>query len=139
MTNFHPFRWPIRVYYEDTDVGGLVYHANFLKYFERARSELLREIGVNQVELFEQNTSFVVSRIEMDFKKGARFDDQLTVETWVTQMKRASLQFTQRIVDKQGLLYCEALVTVVCVDPTSMKPKSSPLSQKHIAEMLSER
>ncbi|RXJ74858.1 tol-pal system-associated acyl-CoA thioesterase [Veronia nyctiphanis] len=139
MTNFRPFRWPVRVYYEDTDVGGLVYHSNFLKYFERARSELLREIGVNQVELFEQNTAFVVSRVEMDFKKGAKFDDLLTVETKLIEAKKVTMTVDQKILNQQNDVLCQAIIKIACIDTATSRPKQSPMNQLLNAEMLSER
>lgn len=75
------FEWPVTVYYEDTDAGGVVYHSNYLKFFERARTELLRTIGVSQQVLLEQNIGFVVRHMDIDFLQGARLDDHLTVRT----------------------------------------------------------
>ena len=69
----------LRVYYEDTDIGGIVYHANYLKFFERARTEWLREKGITQSSFLEQNLGFVVTRLEMDYVASAKFDDLLNV------------------------------------------------------------
>ncbi|KXF81629.1 tol-pal system-associated acyl-CoA thioesterase [Enterovibrio coralii] len=137
MSHLHPFCWPIRVYYEDTDAGGIVYHANYLKYFERARTELLRSIGVNQLELFEEHTAFVVRHMDIDFIKGATLDESLTVQTTVSEIRRATLTFCQDLVNSQGDVLCRAVVKVACVDPTKMKPKSIPKSIQ--SEILSER
>lgn len=81
-------RFPVTIYYEDTDAGGVVYHANYLKFFERGRTEMLREQGVCQRELLEQNMGFVVRSMELDFLKAARLDDNLVVITQLTEKKR---------------------------------------------------
>ncbi len=89
-----PFTWPVTVYYEDTDAGGgEVYHANYLKFFERARTEMLRSIGVSQQVLLEQNIGFVIRHIDIDFIQGARLDDSLQVITNIYELKRATLVF----------------------------------------------
>ncbi len=92
MNTFH---WPVTVYYEDTDAGGVVYHANYLKFFERARTEMLRAVGVHQQSLLEQGIGFVVRHMEIDFLKGAKLDDHLEVVTRVSELKKASLTFCQ--------------------------------------------
>ncbi|MEZ8142351.1 tol-pal system-associated acyl-CoA thioesterase [Enterovibrio norvegicus FF-33] len=137
MSNHTPFCWPIRVYYEDTDTGGLVYHANYIKYFERARTELLRSIGVNQLTLFEERTAFVVRHLDMDFFKGATLDEALTVQTTVSELRRVSMTFCQDLVNSNGDVLCRATVKVACIDPEKMKPKSIPISIQ--SEILSER
>ncbi|MCL4110737.1 UNVERIFIED_CONTAM: hypothetical protein GTU68_029800, partial [Idotea baltica] len=81
-----PFTWPVTVYYEDTDAGGVVYHANYLKFFERARTEMLRSIGVSQQVLLEQNIGFVVRHMDIDFIQGARLDDSLQVITNIYEL-----------------------------------------------------
>ncbi|WBA07904.1 tol-pal system-associated acyl-CoA thioesterase [Salinivibrio kushneri] len=134
MTESTPFRWPIRVYYEDTDAGGVVYHANYLNYFERARTELLREIGVNQQALFADHTAFVVRHMDIDFHRGARLDDALEVVTTVSAMGRASMTFCQSLVNSDQKALCAATVKIACVDPTTMKPKSIPTQIK--SEMM---
>ncbi|MCC3862183.1 tol-pal system-associated acyl-CoA thioesterase [Pseudemcibacter aquimaris] len=93
--------FPIRVYYEDTDIGGVVYYANYLKYMERARSEMLRVLGIDQAEMLDYNHSddvaFVVKRAEIDFNKGARFDDHLVVKSEITKLGGASVIIKQDI------------------------------------------
>ncbi|WP_321146545.1 tol-pal system-associated acyl-CoA thioesterase [Providencia alcalifaciens] len=122
------FRWPVRVYYEDTDAGGVVYHARYLAFFERARTEMLRNKGINQQSLLAENLGFVVRSMTIDFIKGARLDDLLEVETEVVEIKSASLLFQQRLVDLQGNLLCGATALIACVDTSKMKPKALPKS-----------
>ncbi|ENU1225916.1 tol-pal system-associated acyl-CoA thioesterase [Providencia rettgeri] len=116
------FRWPVRVYYEDTDAGGVVYHARYLAFFERARTEMLRNKGINQQSMLAENLGFVVRSMTIDFVKGAKLDDLLEVETQIIEMKRASLTFQQRLVDSQGNLLCGANALIACVDTSKMKP-----------------
>ena len=112
----------IRVYYEDTDAGGVVYYANYLKYFERARTEWLRRLGVDQSLLAEtEGRLFVVKNVEIQYRRPAKLDDELTILTEVSRMKRASIQFEQRA-ECRGELLCEASVTVCCVDADSFRP-----------------
>ncbi|GAM70869.1 4-hydroxybenzoyl-CoA thioesterase [Vibrio sp. JCM 19236] len=120
------FEWTIRIYYEDTDAGGIVYHSNYLKYFERARTELLRAQGINQQVLLEQNTGFVVRKMDIDFLQGAVLDQELTVKTQVSQLKRASLDFCQEIVNLDGKVLCKAEVKVACINTVNMKPTAIP-------------
>ena len=122
------FNWPITIYYEDTDAGGVVYHSNYLKFFERARTEMLRAIGVSQQVLLEQRIGFVVRHAEIDFKQGARLDDQLTVVTSIAELKKASLTFCQELVNPEGQLLCKAIVKVACIDNEKMIPKAMPQS-----------
>lgn len=122
------FRWPVRVYYEDTDAGGVVYHARYLAFFERARTEMLRNKGINQQSLLAENLGFVVRNMTIDFVKGARLDDLLEVETEIVEIKRASLLFQQRLVDSQGNLLCGTTALIACVDTSKMKPKALPKS-----------
>ncbi|EAS64191.1 tol-pal system-associated acyl-CoA thioesterase [Photobacterium angustum] len=126
MTQLNVFKWPVTIYYEDTDVGGVVYHANYLKFFERARTEYLRKIGLNQQQLFSQNMSFVVRSLNIDFLRGAKLDDQLMVHTVVQNTRRASIEFSQELVNNNNEVLCKALVKIACVDPTKMKPIALP-------------
>ncbi len=89
--------FPIRVYYEDTDAGGVVYHANYLNFFERARTEFLRQYNFSQQELFAKSIAFVVRRIEIDYRFPARLDDLLSVETTISEVKKASIIFKQNL------------------------------------------
>ncbi|EKO3563747.1 tol-pal system-associated acyl-CoA thioesterase [Vibrio metschnikovii] len=122
------FDWPITVYYEDTDAGGVVYHANYLKFFERARTEILRSLGFSQQRLLEQNIGFVVRTANVDFIRAARLDDQLTVKTSVVELKKVSLTFCQELVNPNGQLLCKALVKVACIDNQKMRPTGLPQS-----------
>lgn len=127
MSQLSPyFEFPITVYYEDTDAGGVVYHSNYLNFFERARTELLRSRNVHQRQLLDQQVGFVVRHIDIDFIRGARLDDHLTVKTHISEFKRASLTFQQKIVDEQNVTIAKALVKVACIDNIKMKPKAIP-------------
>jgi len=120
------FTWPVRVYYEDTDAGGIVFYANYLKFFERARTELLRATGLGQQGLLErQGVIFVVKNANIDFHAPARLDDELTVTTIIEKLGRASVQFTQQAWRGQVLL-ASASVKVGCIDAASMRPRSLP-------------
>lgn len=112
----------IRVYYEDTDAGGVVYYANYLKYFERARTEWLRHLGIDQSLLAKtERRLFVVKNVEIQYRRPARLDDELTIHTEVSRLGRASIHFEQRAACGEELL-CEASVTVCCVNATSFRP-----------------
>ncbi|WP_318520488.1 tol-pal system-associated acyl-CoA thioesterase [Photobacterium leiognathi] len=126
MKQLDVFKWPVTIYYEDTDVGGLVYHANYLKFFERARTEYLRTIGLHQQQLFSQNISFVVCNVNIDFLRGAKLDDQLMVHTELQNPKGASIEFHHELVNSSNEVLCKALVKVACIDPTKMKPRALP-------------
>lgn len=117
--------FPIRVYYEDTDAGGVVYHARYLHFFERARTELLRQAGFSQQQLFEQNLAFVVKKMEIDYKLPARLDDLLRVETAISALKGATMIFKQRLWRGETCL-SEAVVTVASVDLEKMKAIAIP-------------
>lgn len=127
------FEWPVRVYYEDTDAGGIVYYANYLKFCERARTEWLRSLGVEQDGWLESGTAFVVRHATLDLKAPARFNDQLVVQTRVTQLKRASVSFQQQIFNQRQQLLCSANVKAACVSIQEMKPVAIPAP---IAEVI---
>ncbi|MCG9697047.1 tol-pal system-associated acyl-CoA thioesterase [Shewanella sp. Isolate11] len=120
------FRWPISVYYEDTDAGGVVYHSNYLNFFERARTEWLKSMGVKQTQLLADDIAFVVKKAELDFKVAARFEQNLFVQSAVIEMKKASLVFHQQLVDDAGLVYCEGQILVACVALSRMRPRAIP-------------
>ncbi|CAM3760543.1 tol-pal system-associated acyl-CoA thioesterase [Xenorhabdus thuongxuanensis] len=122
------FRWPIRVYYEDTDASGVVYHARYLGFYERARTEMLRERGFHQQPMLDEQVGFVVSRMTIDYRKPAKLDDQLVVESEVTNIRGASLTFIQRIVDCNGVVVSSAECLVVYVNSSQMKPIALPKS-----------
>ena len=123
-----PFRWPVRVYYEDTDAGGVVYHASYVAFYERARTEMLRQHHFQQQDLLAERIAFVVRRMTVDYLAPARLDDLLEIQSEITSMRGTSLVFTQRIVNAEGRVLNEAEVLVVCVDLLSMKPRALPKS-----------
>lgn len=136
------FRWPIRVYYEDTDAGGVVYHATYLKFMERARTEWLRHLGFEQDALREeQGLIMVVRRMDLRFISPARFNDALVVETSVISRGRASLDFGQQVLragveegdapTAGGSPCCAATVNVACVGWPEMRPSPIPPSIAH--------
>ena len=127
------FNWPVRVYYEDTDAGGIVFYANYLKFFERARTEWLRALGVQQQALLDaDNTAFVVKTVTLDYHAAARLDDELTIQTSVAKLGRASIQFLQQAWCGDALLNT-ASVTVCCVDIATMRPRPLP---DHVAAKM---
>ncbi|MCR9158220.1 MAG: tol-pal system-associated acyl-CoA thioesterase [Rhodobacteraceae bacterium] len=106
---------PIRVYYEDTDMGGIVYYANYLRYIERARSDWVRSLGVDQNAMREEDgVVFVVRRVEAEYLKPAKFDDELLVRTVVKAVTGVRLIMSQEVIRGDDLLF-QAEVTVVCV------------------------
>ncbi|MBI3812662.1 MAG: YbgC/FadM family acyl-CoA thioesterase [Nitrospirae bacterium] len=105
----------VRIYYEDTDCGGVVYYANYLRYFERARTEYLRERGADLGSWAEQGIYFVVSRVEIDYKAPARYSDLLEIETAVTGLSKASITFSHSVRDQNGQLIADSIVILVCV------------------------
>ena len=122
------FRWPVRVYYEDTDAGGVVYHASYVAFYERARTEMLRQRHFNQQALLEQQVSFVVRRMTVDYLAAARLDDLLSVECRVVAMSRTTMTFAQRILNADGRVLNEAEVLIACINPHLMKPIALPKS-----------
>ncbi|WP_047688309.1 tol-pal system-associated acyl-CoA thioesterase [Vibrio sp. ZOR0018] len=122
------FHWPVTIYYEDTDAGGVVYHSNYLKFFERARTEMLRAVGVSQQTLLQQNIGFVVRHVDIDFLQAARLDDMLAINTVILALKKASLIFCQELVNPEGKVLCKAIVKVACIDNQNMRPKAMPQS-----------
>lgn len=121
------FTWPIRVYWEDTDAGGVVYYANYLRFLERARSEWLRALGFEQPELIASHAGvFVVARIEVDYLLPARFNDNLLVEAEVETLNKASLVMRQRIL-REGETLLTARVTLAWVNEKTFKPARIPL------------
>lgn len=117
---------PVRIYYEDTDFSGLVYHANYVRYFERGRSDFLRLAGVSHTDLLERHdpAAFVVTRMEIDFKRPAKIDDALQVRTTYDQSKGARLQISQRITRGEELI-AQAQVSVACISLDG-KPRKPP-------------
>jgi acyl-CoA thioester hydrolase len=122
------FIWPVRVYYEDTDSGGVVYYANYLKFMERARSEWLRNLGFEQDRLIEEEgVIFVVRRVELDFRAPARFNDVLQISVRLKEIKRASMTFLQEIKEeKSGRLLCGGNVQIASVAADKFRPCAIP-------------
>ncbi len=126
------FLWPVRVYYEDTDSGDVVYHANYLKFMERARTEWLRQFGIEQDELIQKEAViFAVRSVQVDYLLPARFNDELSVSAKLIEQGRASLIIEQsitRVADKT--LLCKGSVKIVSLRPDSFKPCAIPKNIK---------
>jgi len=119
--------WRIRVYYEDTDAGGVVYYANYLKFMERARSERLRTLGLSQARLMDENLIFVVHSCSARYRAPARLDDELGVSARLLEIKGARLLFNQQVIRlADAVLLCEGQVTVACVSTDSLRPCALP-------------
>lgn len=115
-----------RVYYEDTDAGGVVYHARYLHFFERARTEFLRRLGFEQQQLLDQkNIAFVVTNINIDYKSPAKLDDQIVISTNVIAVKFSQVIFEQKI-NRGSELLSSAVVSVASVDLSAMKTVKMP-------------
>jgi len=122
------FLWPVRVYYEDTDAGGVVYYANYLKFMERARTEWLRELGFEQDALRdEEGIIFAVRAVEVEYLKPAHFNDLLNVSVRTLRAGKASVTLTQAVVrDGQTDPLCLATVRLASVDAATLRPKAVP-------------
>ncbi|MDH3870883.1 MAG: tol-pal system-associated acyl-CoA thioesterase [Gammaproteobacteria bacterium] len=133
MAEFH---WQVRVYYEDTDSGGVVYYANYLRFLERARTEWMRALGFEQDELSrDDGLLFAVRSASVDYLRPACFNDLLTVSVRVVERRRASLVFEQRVHrpdDAQGPL-CSAIIRIACLDAESLAPR--PIPEKILREI----
>ena len=132
------FLWPVRVYCEDTDAGGVVYHANYLKFMERARTEWLRALGFEQDVLIErEGVVFAVTRVEMDFRRPARFNQLLALTVRLAECRKASLMFDQEIRGHDDdVRYCSGKIRVVCLDAIRFRPR--PLPESLLTEILHE-
>ena len=120
------FDWPVQVYWEDTDAGGVVYHSQYLNFMERARTEFLRSLGLMQTALRDDlGVLFVVRDIQIRFKKPAKFDDALNVNTQLLNVGRSLLEFEQNIYRGDEHLIA-AKVDVVCIGADSFRPVSIP-------------
>jgi acyl-CoA thioester hydrolase len=121
------FLWKVRVYYEDTDLGGVVYHANYLRFMERARTEWLRDLGFEQDILRDQHrVLFVVVDANLHFRRPARFNDELTVSAEVTKRTAASLTLHQVVSGPDGTELCTGTVRVACIDADTFRPRPLP-------------
>jgi acyl-CoA thioester hydrolase len=129
------FTWPVRVYYEDTDTGGVVFYANYLKFFERARTEWLRSIGFEQQKLaVEDNTIFVVRNTAVDYMSPARLDDQLEITVNIEKIGRASVSFMQEAwrIGETPVLIARGAITIACIDTVRFRPQSIPSEMLHL-------
>lgn len=126
-------RLPLRIYYEDTDAGGVVYYANYWKFCERGRTEWLRALGFEQQALLDEaGLAFVVRKVEGDYLRPARLDDEIVVNTVMADARRASLKFTQYIERGTERLFT-ATVSIACLDLASGRPAAIP---EHIRKTL---
>lgn len=120
------FTHAIRVYYENTDAGGVVYHSQYLNFMERARTEWLRHLGFEQTDLRDQlQVLFVVHSMQIQFKKPAKFNDMLNIHSTLTHMGRGSFECHQTIMREQHILL-DAQVKIACVNAISFKPMGIP-------------
>ena len=130
------FEWIARVYFEDTDSGGVVYHTNYLKFMERARTEWLRKLGLNQIKLKQEDkVMFVVRKIDIQYKIPARFNDELIIETDCVKTTDYSIMLKQNILrDKQTIT--EGSVEIVCINSDLFKPVRIPKMAKQLMEII---
>ena len=127
------FIWPVRVYYEDTDAGGVVFYANYLKFFERTRTEMLRAMGYEQdVLMINPGIVFAVRSVQIEYLKSARFNELIEVSAEIIDAKRASLTFEQLITRGDDVL-CTSITRIACLDANTLRPKEIP---KILQELL---
>ena len=120
------FHLPIRVYFEDTDAGGVVYHSNYLNFFERGRTEFLRHLGFEQHGMLAKgDCSFVVSNLSIDYLRAARLDDALDIVTKLTRVRAASFTFVQEAWREDELL-TRATVKIACINPKLLRAQAIP-------------
>ncbi len=121
-----PHRFPVRVYFEDTDAGGMAYHATYLRWAERARTEALRDAGLpHQAMIDTHNALLVVRRVEVEYSRPARLDDALVVETAIRAVRGASMAVGQRVL-LDGAVLAALRVELACVDRHSLRPRRIP-------------
>ena len=136
MVSHLPFKWSVRIYFEDTDSGGVVYHSNYLKFMERARTEWLRSLQINQAELKKKDKiMFVVANVNIDYKKAARFNDELDIKTSLDKIGASRVDLTQNIM-KKSELYTSATVSIACIHSEPFKPQRIPKLIKQQMEIL---
>ena len=118
----------IRVYYEDTDAGGVVYYANYLKFTERGRTEFLRNLGISQFEIYKNlNIKFIVHSLSIDYVNPSYLDDQLTVETSIKNIKKASIEFSQNIFKSQDGKTIDIIKSKCIIVPINDESKIKPI------------
>ena len=136
MVSHLSFKWSVRIYFEDTDSGGVVYHSNYLKFMERARTEWLRSLNLNQADLKKKDKiMFVVAKVYIDYKKAAQFNDTLDIETSVDNIGASKVDLTQNIM-KNSELYTSAKVSIACIHSETFKPQRIPKLIKQQMETL---
>ena len=123
------FRLPIRIYVEDTDAGGIVFYANYLKFMERARTELMRSLGFDKPALFD-DMQFVVSQVSLKYHSPAMLDDQISVTAVLSKAGRVTFEMTQQVFRGDELLV-EGWVKVACINSTSKRPQCMPKPMFH--------
>jgi tol-pal system-associated acyl-CoA thioesterase len=116
---------PVRVYIEDTDAGGIVYYVNYLKYFERARTELMRSLGIARAALPAAGCQFVVHSMQVEYLRPAVLDDELLAEARIEHAGRARIDFAQRVL-REGEELCRARVRIACIDVETRRPRALP-------------
>ena len=130
------FEWNARVYFEDTDSGGVVYHANYLKFMERARTEWLRSLGLNQMKLKQEDrVMFVVRKIDIQYKIPARFNDELLIQTDCVKTTDYSIILKQDILRNKQIV-TEGKVEIVCINSDLLKPVRIPKMVKQLMEII---
>lgn len=128
------FNWQVRVYYEDTDAGGVVFYANYLRFMERARTEWLRLVGFEHEQLInDHNLIFAVKNVSIDYKKPGRLDDLLTVTSTILQHRGASITFHQEIKNENDELLTQAEIKVACINASTLK--ASPMPEELLMEL----
>ncbi len=128
-------RLAMRIYYEDTDFTGLVYHASYLRFLERGRSDFLRLAGADHVAMAAVETAFAVLRLEIDFRRAARIDDAVVVVTRIAAARGPRLQFVQEV-ERGGQILCAAKVEVACIDAAGRARRPPPVLQRTLAPYL---
>lgn len=133
IQNENVFLWPIRVYYEDTDAGGVVYHTNYIKFMERARTEWLRNLGFEQDELLaREGVIFAIRSVQAEYILPAKFNDELIVSSEVIKKGKASITIEQDVIrqskksEKNNELLCKGIIKVASLDAVSFRPKAMP-------------
>ena len=130
------FEWSVRVYFEDTDSGGVVYHANYLKFMERARTEWLRTLGLDQIKLKQEDKlMFVVRKIDIQYKIPARFNDELLIQTDCVKTTDYSIMLKQNILRDKKIV-TEGGVEIVCINSDLFKPVRIPKMVKQLMEII---
>ncbi len=124
----HSFQWPVRVYIEDTDAGGIVYYANYLRFMERARTEFIRSLGFPRLETIDPSVLFVVHSLNLTYHRPARLDQELVVSADMAKLGRTYMVFNQKVMDgKHGDVLVSGEVMVACINQASFKPVRLPV------------